>query len=137
MKRILIVDDEHFVRDALKRVLEGDSVVVEVAPDAEAALIQIGKQPFDLVILDIIMPGLDGVQLIRQLRAQYPSLRIIAISGGGNFELSGYRPDSIATRAYLAAAANSGADAVLAKPFDTAELEALVMPFLERQGDVA
>jgi len=119
------------VRDALKRVLEEDELQVDVAADAETALVQLNRQAYDLVILDIIMPGMDGVELLRRLRAEFPGLRVIAISGGGNFELSGYGPDAVTTRAYLAAAANVGADAVLAKPFETAELEALIRPLLK------
>jgi len=132
MKHLLVVDDEPFVRDALKRVLEGEAVAVDTAPDAESALGRLQNQPIDVVIVDVIMPGMDGVQLIKQLRADFPSVRIVAISGGGNFELSGYRPEAVSTRAYLAAATNAGADATLAKPFDTAELEAVVRPLLER-----
>ena len=131
MKRLLVIDDEPFVRDALKRVLEEDELQVDVAADAESALVQLNRQAYDLVILDIIMPGMDGVELLRRVRAEFPGLRVIAISGGGNFELSGYGPDAVTTRAYLAAAANVGADAVLAKPFETAELEALIRPLLQ------
>jgi CheY-like chemotaxis protein len=128
---VLVVDDEPFVREALKRVLEGDGVLVEMAADAETALAWLKGEAIDLVILDVIMPGMDGVQLIRKLHAEYPEVRSIAISGGGNFELGGYRPDAVSTRAYLAAAANAGADATLAKPFDSAELEAVVRPLLQ------
>jgi two-component system response regulator MprA len=131
MKHLLVIDDEPFVRDALKRVLEASEVRVDVAEDAESGLLQIARQAYDLVILDIIMPGMDGVQLIRRLRADYPAIAIIAISGGGNFELSGYRPEAVSTQAYLAAASSAGADGVLAKPFETDELEALVRPMLK------
>ncbi len=130
MKRVLVIDDEPFVRHALKRVLEEDELCVDVAADAETALLQFKKEVYDLAIVDIIMPGMDGVELIRRIRREFPGLRVIAISGGGNFELSGYGPDAVTTRAYLAAAANVGADAVLAKPFETAELEALIRPLL-------
>ena len=131
MKRLLVIDDEPFVRDALKRVLEEEELGVDVAADAETALVQLRNQTYDLVILDIIMPGMDGVELIRRLRADYPGIRIIAISGGGNFELSGYGPEAVTTRAYLSAASSVGADAILAKPFETAELEALIRPLLQ------
>jgi CheY-like chemotaxis protein len=131
MKRVLVIDDEPYVRDALKRVLEDDELGVDVAADAEAALVRLDRQAYDLAILDIIMPGMDGVELIRRLRAEYPAMRIVAISGGGNFELGGYGPEAVTTRAYLAAAASVGADAVLAKPFETAELENLIRPLLQ------
>jgi CheY-like chemotaxis protein len=130
MKHLLVIDDEPFVRDALKRVLEGEAVTVHTAADAAAALVHLRDHLADLVIVDVIMPGTDGVELIRKLRAEYPSVRIVAISGGGNFELSGYRPEAVSTRAYLAAATKAGADASLAKPFDTADLEAVIRPLL-------
>jgi CheY-like chemotaxis protein len=131
MKRLLVIDDEPYVRDALKRVLEDDELSVDVAADAEAALVQLKGQAYDLAIVDIIMPGMDGVELIRRLRAEFPAMRVVVISGGGNFELSGYGPEAVTTRAYLAAATSVGADAVLAKPFETAELEALIRPLLQ------
>lgn len=131
MKHLLVIDDEPFVRDALKRVLESDAVTVLTASDADAALVQMRTLTADLVIVDVIMPGMDGVELIRRLRSEYPTVRIVAISGGGNFELTGYRPEAVSTRAYLAAATKAGADASLAKPFDTADLEAVIRPLLD------
>ena len=128
MKRILIVDDEPFVREALKRVLESGTVEVEVTDNAQTALDRVAAGATDLVIVDIIMPGMDGVQFIRALRARQAGVRVIAISGGGNFAVGGYRPDAISTQAYLAAATQAGADAVLAKPFEISELEAVVLP---------
>lgn len=133
MKRLLVVDDEAFVRDAIKRVLECETMAVDVVADAAAALAHLQSQPADLIIVDVIVPGMDGVQLIRALRATYPLVRIVAMSGGGNFELSGYRPEAIATRAYLCAATDAGADSALAKPFETAELRAVIMALLEQQ----
>jgi CheY-like chemotaxis protein len=137
MKRILIVDDEPFVREALKRVLEDGTAQVAVADNAQAALDRVAAEPTDLVIVDIIMPGMDGVQFIRALRARRSDVRIIAISGGGNFAVGGYRPDAISTQAYLAAATQAGADAVLAKPFEIAELESIVQPLFATAGPPA
>jgi CheY-like chemotaxis protein len=122
MRRLLIVDDEPLVRDALQRVLQLESMQVAVAADAESGLGQLERELPDLVIVDIIMPGVDGVELIRRIRASYPALPVIAISGGGNFEIGGYQPEAIRTQAYLAAAVKAGASAVMPKPFDLTEL---------------
>lgn len=130
MKLVLVVDDEPFVRAAVRRVLEAGGAHVEEAADAASALERLAASPVDVVIVDIIMPGMDGVQFIRALRGLQPDAHIVAISGGGNFEVGGYKPEAISTQAYLAAAGKAGANAVLAKPFEIAELEAVVLPLL-------
>jgi YesN/AraC family two-component response regulator len=76
----------------------------------------------DVVITDVIMPRQNGVDLIRVLRAHCPQIRIVAISGGGSFGPSSFKPDAISTHAYLAAAHAAGAGEVLSKPFDMDEL---------------
>jgi CheY-like chemotaxis protein len=126
VRRILVIDDEPFVLDALKRVLASSAVTVTGASTADAGLAAIGESPVDLVIIDVILPGIDGVAAIKIIRRDYPAVRIIAISGGGNFGLNAYMPEAISTSAYLAACKAAGADGVLAKPFETAELRALI-----------
>jgi DNA-binding response OmpR family regulator len=137
MKRILVVDDESLVREALQRVLASDAYTVDIAPGGETALTEMRARPYDLAVVDVIMPGMDGVELIRRMRAEFPRVPVIAISGGGNFELAGYRPEAISTRAYLAAAGKAGAAGELAKPFDMSELEAMVQSVLENPGAAA
>jgi CheY-like chemotaxis protein len=124
--RILVIDDEPFVLEALKRVLTSTAAVVVVASTADAGLSAMRESPVDLVIIDVILPGMDGVSAIKIIRRDYPSVRIIAISGGGNFGLNSYLPEAISTSAYLAACTAAGADGVLAKPFETAELRSLI-----------
>jgi CheY-like chemotaxis protein len=126
MRKVLVIDDEPFVREALERVLKSSSVEVIGAADADAGFAALRAGPFDLAIVDVILPGLDGVAAIKQIRREYPGIRIIAISGGGNFGLSAYQPEAISTSAYLAACKAAGADATLAKPFETGELRALI-----------
>jgi CheY-like chemotaxis protein len=127
VRRILVIDDEPFVLEALKRVLASTAVAVVGAADADAGLAAIAESsPVDLVIIDVILPGMDGVAAIKIIRRDYPGVRIIAISGGGNFGLNAYLPDAISTSAYLAACKAAGADGTLAKPFETAELRALI-----------
>lgn len=134
MNRVLIVDDEPKVRAALGRVVDSFGAGVEMAASGDEALARLERTRFGVVVVDIIMPGLDGVQFIRTARARDPGLRIVAISGGGSYEVAGYKPEAISTQAYLAAATKAGADAVLAKPFEIAELEAVLRPLLAVQG---
>jgi CheY-like chemotaxis protein len=126
MQRILVIDDEPFVLEALKRVLASSAVAVIAVSTADAGLAAMSEAPVDLVIIDVILPGMDGVAAIKLIRRDYPDVRIIAISGGGNFGLNSYLPDAISTSAYLAACKAAGADGVLAKPFETAELRSLI-----------
>jgi CheY-like chemotaxis protein len=72
------------------------------------------------VITDVIMPGEDGISLIRRLRAEHPGVRILAVSGGG--KVSAYQPTAISTAAFLKSAELAGADVVLTKPFERQEL---------------
>jgi CheY-like chemotaxis protein len=126
MLRILVIDDEQFVREALERVLKSSAVCVVGAGDAAAGLAVLDESAVDLVIVDVVLPGMDGVAAIKQIRRDHPNMRIIAISGGGNFGLNAYQPDAISTSAYLAACKAAGANGTLAKPFETAELRALI-----------
>jgi CheY-like chemotaxis protein len=126
MLRILVIDDEPYVREALERVLRSSAVTVVGAADAITGLAVLQTSPIDLVIIDVVLPGMDGVAAIKQIRRDHKNIRIIAISGGGNFGLSAYLPEAISTHAYLAACKAAGAEGTLAKPFETAELRSLI-----------
>jgi CheY-like chemotaxis protein len=126
VRRILVIDDEPFVLEALKRVLATGTVAVIGASTADAGFAAMRESPVDLVIVDVILPGMDGVAAIKIIRRNYPAVRIIAMSGGGNFGLDSYLPDAISTSAYLAACKAAGADGILAKPFETGDLRSLI-----------
>jgi CheY-like chemotaxis protein len=126
VRRILVIDDEPYVLEALVRVLTSTDVAVIAAANADAGINILRGSPFDFVIIDVILPGMDGVAAIKIMRREFPLVRIIAISGGGNFGLNSYMPDAISTNAYLAACKAAGADGVLAKPFETADLRSLI-----------
>jgi CheY-like chemotaxis protein len=132
--RILVIDDEAFVREALERVLKSPATTVVGAPDAAAGLALMRQSPVDLVIVDVVLPGMDGAAVVKEIRRDYPRVRIIAISGGGNIGLSAYRPEAISTNAYLAACSKAGADRVLPKPFETAELRAMIEEVFSAEG---
>src|SRR6202166_2466019 len=122
MHSILVIDDEPDVRDAVKRVLDRAGYTVHTTDSATDALAELERTRTDVVITDIIMPKIDGVQLIESIRKLFPSVRIIAISGGGNFGISAYQPTAITTTAYLASAEQAGAHLALTKPFESIDL---------------
>ena len=122
MFQVLIIDDDTDVRDAIRRVLEGAGYAVRASADAPEALAQLARRSADVVITDIIMPKQNGVEAIRSIAREFPQVRIIAISGGGNFGVGSYKPNAITTTAYLAAAERAGAHLVLTKPFESADL---------------
>jgi len=126
MPSVLIIDDEAEVSHALRRVLERAGFAVTACMASAEGLAAFERTPTDLVITDIIMPKTHGISVIKSIRAHRPQTRIIAISGGGNFGPLEYQPEAITTSAYLAAATQAGADAVLTKPFDKSELLAVV-----------
>lgn len=122
MTSVLIIDDEPDVGRAIARVMARAGYVTRVAESAEAGIAMQDQDPSDIVITDIIMPRQHGIAVIESLRQKSQTTRIVAISGGGNFEPQAYQPHAITTTAYLAAAKKAGADVVLTKPFDKHQL---------------
>lgn len=131
MNSVLIVDDDAAVGDAISRTLRRAGYEVRVITRPEGALDAYREARADLVITDIIMPNVNGVDLTAALRREDPAARVLAISGGGNFASAQFQPEAITTTAYLAAASKAGADAVLTKPFESTELLAAVRRLLE------
>ena len=126
MKSILLIDDEPDIRESVRRILTGAGFDVRVAATGNDGIEEFRRAPADLVITDMIMPSGHGLDVIRVLREEFPAIRIVAISGGGNFGAQSYRTGAISTTAYLAAASAAGANEILTKPFDRARLLDLV-----------
>jgi CheY-like chemotaxis protein len=122
MQNVMVVDDERDVRDAIQRVLERAGYSVRTTGEAADALVELRRSVADVLITDIIMPKINGVEAIESIRREFPAVRIIAISGGGNFGITAYQPTAITTSAYLAAAERAGAHYVLTKPFESNDL---------------
>jgi diguanylate cyclase (GGDEF)-like protein len=80
--RVLIVDDERFFRDLYQEVLEGQGHLVVPAGSAEEAMREVQGQHFDLILADLVMPGTDGIDLVKQMRASDPRAEVVAIAGG-------------------------------------------------------
>jgi CheY-like chemotaxis protein len=123
MKRVLVVDDEALLRTLIKRLLERAGHDVAEAQDGSQACRLVHQSgAFDLVITDLVMPGLDGLEVIRRVRRHDPRTRIIAMSGWGH-------PGSVATG--RSAATACGADLFLQKPVSAGELVARVTGLLD------
>jgi DNA-binding NtrC family response regulator len=88
MQSVLVIDDEGDVRDSIKRVLERAGFLVRTLDNAADALLELKRAPADVIITDIIMPKLNGVDAIHRIVLEFPRARIVAISGGGNFDAS-------------------------------------------------
>jgi two-component system response regulator MprA len=119
--RILVVEDERPFRDALERVLRTDGYEVELAGDGQAALRALSVRPPDAIVLDVILPELDGIEVCRRLRTagdRVPVLMVTAL-------------DAVEDRV---AGLDAGADDYLVKPFSISELRARVRALLRRAG---
>lgn len=85
-KSILIVDDEQTIRDTVRGILEDEDFYARSASDGENALESIADELPDLVLLDIWMPGMDGLQVLKKIKQDWPFLPVIIMSGHGNIE---------------------------------------------------
>lgn len=120
--RILIVDDEAALVKQLQTMLSAERYLVDTASDGEAALDRLADNPADLVILDIMLPKLDGLAVLRHIRESGLSTPVLMLSARSAIE------DKIA-------GLDLGADDYLAKPFSPAELMARIRALLRRSGD--
>jgi len=112
MAKILITDDEDIVRYALRATLERAGHTVFEARDGVEALSILASHAVDVAVIDMIMPNKEGVETTIEIRRKYPSIRVVAISGGGrshNFD-------------FLKYAQQFGAHSSLQKPFTNEEL---------------
>jgi YesN/AraC family two-component response regulator len=122
MATILLVDDEDLLREGVREILELSDYQVIEARDGEEALEKFAVNNVDLVISDIIMPNMDGVDLVTRLRDSFPAVPILTISGGSRV---------VSARFGLDSALLSGANASLTKPFNAKQLLEQVQKLLE------
>lgn len=113
MATILLVDDEDLLREGVREILEmSDHTVIE-AGDGLQALEKFAVNNVDLVITDVVMPNMDGVDFVTKLRELFPDVPILTISGGSRV---------VSARFGLDSALLSGANASLTKPFTAKQL---------------
>jgi DNA-binding response OmpR family regulator len=118
--RVLLVEDERGLADVLRRGLEEQGYAVDHAEDADSALAYVDTEPYDLVVLDVMLPDVDGFSVCRRLRSQSRNMPVLMLTALSSVE------DRVA-------GLDSGADDYLAKPFDPRELLARVRALLRRE----
>ena len=119
--RVLVVDDDRAVRDALRRALMLAGYEVEVAEDGHAALTQVDQVVPDAVVLDIGLPGIDGLDVCRTLRRDGNRVPVLMLTAR----------DAVADRID---GLDAGADDYVVKPFDVGELKARLRALVRRTG---
>jgi len=118
MARILVIDDHYSMRQTIREILEDGGHEVLEAADGQSGIQLQRSQQADLVITDIFMPEKEGLSTIRDLCAEFPGIRTIAMSGGN--------ADLTAPESFIALARRFGARATLTKPFQIDELLTVV-----------
>jgi len=121
LMRILVVDDEPAVREALERILRLDGFEVALACDGREAVRSLAAAPADAVLLDVLMPGLDGLEVCRRMRDTGDRTPVLMLTAR----------DQVGDRV---AGLEAGADDYLSKPFALEELLARVRALLRRSG---
>jgi two-component system, OmpR family, copper resistance phosphate regulon response regulator CusR len=118
--QILVIEDEARILAFVARALRAEGFTVGVANDGEEGLVLALAHPYDLVVLDLLLPGIDGLELLRELRARKPELPVLILSARSDLDtkLRGFE---------------LGADDYLAKPFSLDELIARVRVHLRRR----
>ena len=118
--RILVVEDERLLCDGIAEDLELEKYTVDRCYDGADAYERLFVEPYDLVILDLNLPGLDGLELLRRIRRERPELRVLILSARAQLS------DKVA-------GLDLGAADYLTKPFELEELEARVRTLLRRE----
>ncbi|RJR44350.1 MAG: response regulator [Desulfobacteraceae bacterium] len=117
---MLVVDDEKNIRLTLSQSLDSLGIEISTAVNGEEALRKLQEQEFSLIILDLRMPGMDGMEVLRHVRTRWPKTRVIVITAYGTVESA-------------VEAMKLGADDFIQKPFTPAEIRELAMQVLERE----
>jgi DNA-binding response OmpR family regulator len=119
-KPILIVDDEKNIRLTLSQALEVLEVETDTAANGEEALAKLGEKEFELILLDLKMPGMDGMEVLRRVREIRPDIRIIILTAYGTVESA-------------VEAMKLGAADFIQKPFAAEEIRGLISRVLDRE----
>ena len=114
IQRILVADDEESIRWVLSKALKKKGFMVDLAEDGKQALSMFRSNPYDMAVLDIKMPGLQGLELLKQVKDEFPDLLVIIMTAESTMENA-------------VAAMKNGAYDYLTKPFDLDALDAIIL----------
>ncbi len=120
MANIIIAEDEAGVREFVSRALAMDGHAVTVAEDGLEALDRLGQDRYDLLLTDIVMPGLDGIALALKAGSEWPDMRILLMSGYAAERQRAHNLDALVHR-------------VISKPFSLADIRKAVQETLRKQ----
>ncbi|GEM65806.1 DNA-binding response regulator [Sphingobacterium faecium NBRC 15299] len=120
--RVLVVEDNERVSSVLQKGLKSQDYQVSVAPDAESALKQVKLLDYDMLIIDIMLPRMSGIELSKRMKSIYPKIPIIMLTALGQIDekIAGF---------------DAGADDYMVKPFDLRELYVRIAAVLKRNKE--
>lgn len=119
MHKILVIDDEKNIRLTLRRSLEAPDFIIDDALSGEEALSKIESNKYDLLLLDLKLPGINGIEILKAVHSKYPELKVIIISAHGSIQTA-------------VEAMKVGALDFLEKPFTPADIRQLVKKALSQ-----
>jgi CheY-like chemotaxis protein len=125
--RILVVDDEEIVIKSCLRILGGGNYHVEAAYDGREALRKIEQNPYDVIILDVMMPNMGGLEVLRRVKETHPDVDVIMLTGLSQAETGLSQAETVVQARKL------GARDFISKPFEPDELKQVVQRALERR----
>ena len=117
---LLVIDDEPEIRESLEALLSSEGYSIELAANAEAGLRRVGSRPFDLVLLDVMLPDRSGLDVLREIRASNPALSVLMITAYGSVENA-------------VEAMRLGATNYITKPWDNARLLAEISTLVRQE----
>ena len=122
MKRILVVDDNILMRKLIINLFHHEDIAFDEAGDGSEGLHKLSDNQYDLVITDIVMPKMEGIEMIMEIKRRHPQTKIIAISGGEPL--------------YLYMAKKLGIQGVFTKPLNQQGFSAAVLQTMECSGGI-
>lgn len=122
--RVLVVDDENAVRSSFDRVLSESGYTVNTASDGPSALSRLDAEPYDLVFVDLRMPGMDGMEVVKRIRTTQPGVQVVVVTGYG-------------TETTMSEARDLGVFDFVPKPLAPSDLTDLAARALARKGEAA